>query len=35
MYIELYQVCQLGKELMRAEGGVILLVLLQLNSGNR
>ena len=36
-YVELYQVYQLGQELMGAEGGVVLLLemLLQLKSGNR
>ena len=35
--VKLYQVYQLGQELMNAEGGVILVLemLLHLNSGNR
>ena len=35
--VKLYQVYQLGQELMDAEGGVILVleILLHLNSGNR
>ena len=35
-YVELYQVYQVGQELMGAEGGVILVeMLLHLKSGNR